>query len=79
VTPIYFPGVNIVLGENQKEYLALPALMFKDQVISYWKLTVWERFFLLFTGKLWLLQLHFGHPMQPQKPQVTRPFKDPVK
>lgn len=38
--------------EDQVE--ALPAFRGEGQVISCWKLTLWERIKLLFTGRLWM-------------------------
>lgn len=72
--PIKFLGHNVVFAEDQKEYLPLPALVIDDLTISCWQLTLMERLMLLFTGKLWLSQLNFGQPLQPQLPSVKCPF-----
>ena len=32
---------------------------------------------ILFTGRLWLRQLNFGKPLQPQKPFLETPFQVP--
>ena len=75
MTPIRFPDQNRILGANQPEYLPLPAHMTKDGLaISCWRLTWRERIRLLFTGKLWLMQLTFNEPLQPQQPVLKSPF-----
>ena len=52
--PITFKEHNVVYAKDQPEYNPLPAL--KDNtgaVVSCWKLSIKERFKLIFTGKLW--------------------------
>jgi hypothetical protein len=40
MTPIKFPGVNVIFGENQPEYQPLPAMRLPDgQVITCWQLS----------------------------------------
>ena len=79
--PVEFPEQNAVLAKDQPEYLPLPVCRHGDRTISCWKLTFGERLKLLFTGRLWLLVLNFGGPLQPQLPMVESPFvqleKDP--
>ena len=73
--PIKFKEANLVLAENQPEYLTLPAWRGGDgTVISCWKLTRRERMKLLFTGRIWLRTLTFHKPLQPQRLDVDRPF-----
>jgi len=73
--PIKFPEQNCTYAKNQKEYLPLPTFKSIDgEVISCWKLTFFERIKLLFTGKLWLRQLTFNQPLQPQSPTTEYPF-----
>lgn len=75
MTPVRFPQVNLVLAENQPEYLPLPTHRTADgQVISCWSLTWRERLLLLWSGRLWLRQLTFGQLLQPQLPSVESPF-----
>ena len=73
--PIYFPEQTHLIAEHQDEYQTLPAYIGEDQTISCWKLSLRERLKVLFTGKMWLLQLSFGGPLQPQLPQVEYPFR----
>jgi hypothetical protein len=72
--PIEFPEQNAVLAKDQPEYLPLPVCRHGDRTISCWKLTFGERLKLLFTGRLWLLVLNVGGPLQPQLPMVESPF-----
>lgn len=81
--PVKFKQANKVFGANQKEYLPLPAFTDSSQsnggVITCWKLSWKEIFQLLKTRKIWLHQLTFGAPLQPQRPQVENPFLGTVK
>jgi len=66
--PIHFPEANVTFAENQKEYTPLPALRHstpQGEVISCWKLSVWERLQILFTGKLWVMLMTFQEPLTP--------------
>lgn len=77
--PIKFPEHNKMFADDQPEYLPLPAFVnpgdMKGQVITCWQLSWPERIKLLFGGKLWLSQLSFHQPLQPQLPQVEYPFE----
>jgi hypothetical protein len=75
MTPIEFPEHNLVLAKDQPQYQPLPVFMNDTETVSCWKLTFLERLTLLFTGRLWVRQLTFGHQLQPQLPQVERPFE----
>lgn len=66
------------MGENQPEYVPLPAYRDDEITISCWKLTLKERITLLFTGELWLSQMNFRKPLQPQLPSVVNPFTSPL-
>lgn len=69
--------VNI--AEDQPEYLTLPAYQDDEQggrTIHKWKLTLWERIKILFTGRLWFSVLNFHRRLQPIKPTVHDPFKN---
>ena len=78
MTPIGFPEQNAVLAKDQPQYLPLPVhreLTLPGTVISCWRLTLRERLQVLFTGRLWLSQLTYGSPLQPQRPSIENPFK----
>ena len=73
--PVDFLASNLTLAENQEEYTTLPAWLSPDseEVVTCWKLSLWERLKLLWTGELWLRQLVFKQTFQPQLPQVEVP------
>lgn len=75
--PVKFPEMTGILARDQKEYLPLPVWQDQTQTISQWKLDWRDRFKLLFTGRLWLRQYHFGGDLQPQAPSVDYPFVKP--
>jgi hypothetical protein len=72
--PVCFPYANAVFAKNQPEYLPLPAWTDSIQVVSGWSLSWRERFYILFTGMLWIRQMTFGLPLQPLRPQALSPF-----
>jgi hypothetical protein len=76
-TPVVSKDVDyleVVFARDQKEYLPLPAIRFEDgRVVSRWKLSLRERIKIFFTGSLWLWQLTFRNPLQPQLPSVNKP------
>ena len=65
--PVKFPEYNAILAKDQPPYLPLPAFVNKEETISLWKMTWLERIRVLFSGKVWVRQLNFGQPLQPQK------------
>lgn len=67
--PTEFKEKNTVFGEGQKEYLPLPVYLDDGpygHVVSYWKLSIKERFLVLLYGRVWLSQMCFHKPLQPQ-------------
>lgn len=73
--PISFPEQNVVYAENQKQYHPLPAHRTPEGiVVSCWGLSWWQRLTLLATGRVWVLTLTFGDPLQPLSLQTERPF-----
>ena len=75
--PIEFRENNKVLAKDQPQYQPLPVFMDETETVSCWRLTLLERLTLLFTGNLWLRQMNFGEPLQPQLPTVEYPFGTP--
>jgi len=66
VKPVRFKYQNVVYAENQPEYLPLPAHRNDEgTVTSCWKLNLWERLLILFTGKIWWSVMTFGDPQLP--------------
>lgn len=72
--PIEFPEQTMVWAKDQPPYLPLPAFTNEKETISCWKFTVMERIKILLFGRLWLRQMNFGDPLQPQAPCVESPF-----
>jgi hypothetical protein len=72
---IKFPEVNHTYAENQPEYNQLPGLKFKSkegEFVFCMKLALWERIYLLFTGKLWVCFLTFNKPLTPSLHTVRK-------
>lgn len=66
--------LEIVFAKDQPEYLPLPAIRTSDgQVITRWRLSWADRFRLLWSGDLFLRQLTFNGPLQPQSPTAYEP------
>lgn len=79
--PIDFKYSNKIYGENQEEYLDLPA--YEDdykggRVISCWKMSLVERFQALFTGKVWVHLLNFHETIPPMNLTIEHPWKSEV-
>ncbi len=72
--PVEFPEQTIVWAKNQPPYLPLPAFTNERETISCWSLTWKERLLVLVFGRLWLRQINYGEPLQPQAPCVESPF-----
>ncbi len=68
---VNFKEANVIFAKDQNEYQKLPA--FKEnktkegKVTTCWELSFFERIQVLFTGKIYLSQLTFNKPLQPQK------------
>lgn len=75
--PIEFPGFNTTFAKDQPEYQPLPAYVGPNgEVVSCWELTMRERIQVLETGRLYLTQLTFGQPLQPQLPSLEKPLME---
>ena len=72
--PIEFPGANVVWAKDQPEYQPLPARVEGDITLTCWRLTWWERLKVLLLGRLWLQQMNYRQPLQPQLPSVDSPI-----
>lgn len=71
---IKFKECNMVIGKDQPEYKPLHACYdyATNIVTTCYKFNLLERLKFLFTGKLWLMQMTFGAPLQPQLPTVHK-------
>ena len=60
-----------IIGENQPQYLPLPAYINREDdwrpITSCWGLSFIERVKLLFTGRVYFQLCTFGNKIQPQK------------
>ena len=73
--PIEFEDHNLTFAKHQPQYLPLPAYLNMDGcVVTCWALSWIERLRVLVNGKIWLIQLTFNHPLQPQRLSVEQPF-----
>jgi hypothetical protein len=73
--PIAFPRMTLTLAKDQPEYQPLPVHVSDDGIVtSCWQLEPIEVEYLIANGgKLWLQQLTFHAPLQPQLPSVIEP------
>lgn len=74
--PCDFSGRNIMIAEDQEEYMTLPAARVpgpEGRIICCWKLTFIERLKILFGGRIWHHVLTFGNSLQPQLLEASRP------
>lgn len=73
--PVEFEGSNVVYAKDQPPYLPLPAHRNEDgRVTSCWQLSVWERFKILLTGRIFWTQMTFDQPLQPIRPSLEFPL-----
>ena len=76
--PVNFKGSNCIYAEEQDEYLDLPAYKHDDEwgsVSACWKLSIYERVKILFSGHIYTTLLTFGKPLTPQRLDVDSPLK----
>jgi hypothetical protein len=70
--------MNATYAKDQPQYLQLP--VYKDPcdegyVTSCWRLSLWERLKMLFTGRMWITVMTFGDALQPIRPAVDDPLE----
>jgi hypothetical protein len=76
MTPVPFPQQTAVFAKDQPEYQPLPAHVSVHGVVtSCWELSDAELKELIETKRIWLQQLTFGQPLQPQLPSVEIPLE----
>lgn len=75
--PIKFDKCNVVFGENQPEYMPLPAQRRGNptfgEILTCWKLSEEELQTIRETGVIWLSVLTYGNPLQPILISVEKP------
>lgn len=73
--PVKFKHQNIVFAEHQPEYQPLPALKLdgpEGHVISCWRMSLKERLWVLFSGRIWVGLMSFNKPLTPSYLSVDR-------
>jgi hypothetical protein len=71
MTPVEFPGYNVVIGKNQPQYQPLPALVLHDEqgtVITCWGISDEELEQIVKTKRIYFKQLTFYSAFQPILP-----------
>jgi hypothetical protein len=65
-----------VFAKDQPQYRQLPAFIDHNSdektVVSCYSMSFREQIKLLFTNKIWLLQMTFGKALQPQRMEVDK-------
>ena len=71
---IKFKGYNVEFAKDQDEYKTLPAFHDKESgiVTTCYKLSCMDLLKVIFTRKIWLGQVTFDKPFNPQKLSVNR-------
>lgn len=73
--PVEFEQQNCIYAKDQPEYLPLPAHKTESgEVITCWKLTWRDYMLFLWERRIWLRQLTFNQPLQPQAPTIESPW-----
>lgn len=68
---VKFPACNTIIGAGQPEYIPLDAFSDGRVTVTCYRLSFRERLNILFLGRLWLGQMNFGEPLQPQLPTTN--------
>lgn len=77
MNPITFPEANIIVAEDQEEYLPLPAFRTMNDmgmIISCWQLSPEEIEIVKQTGHIWLTNCTFNEDLQPVMMSVHKPI-----
>lgn len=76
MTPVNFPGCNVVYGKKQEEYIPLPANFNKKtgMAITQWTLTDEEVAEIVRNRRIFIGISTFGQPLQPILPTVMAMF-----
>lgn len=71
---VKFKEMTCTIAKDQPEYMPLPAYQDDRFTVSKWKLNWRERVRLLFSGTIYLMQMNFRQPLQPQLMRLDSPF-----
>lgn len=67
---VRFPEVNRTYAENQPQYRPLPCYAVPEdregKIFFCWRLSLWQRLRILFTGRIWHMVMTFNQPLHPQ-------------
>jgi len=76
MTPVRFAECNFTLAERQPEYQPLPAHWHEETAVitTCWQLSPKEIEQVVAHGHIFIQQLTFKHPLQPQLPTVLNPL-----
>lgn len=70
---VKFKESNETYAKNQPQYKQIPVFKYTDgDVVSCWKLSLWERLKLIFTGRVWVVLKTFNSPLQPQYISINK-------
>lgn len=65
MTPVDFPGMNVVVARDQPEYRPLPSRVLEGVTTSFWAFTPEDLGMLWATRVIYYRQLTFEQPLQP--------------
>lgn len=64
----------VIYAKDDPTYLPLPASRTDDgEVVTCWKLSVWERLQALFCGRFYVTLLTYNRPLQPLRVGLSKP------
>jgi hypothetical protein len=72
--PVTFPEANAVFTSKTEGVSDLPCFVNEEMTVACWKLTDEERKLVAETGFVWLGQMNYGKPLQPQAVWFKNPF-----
>ena len=80
MNPIKFKECNTVYAKDQPEYLPLHCHKSTEGIVtSCWKLSLWEKIQVIFTGRLFLQLMTFNQPLQPLMMFSSNPLHQDAK
>ena len=71
---VEFPEANFVFKGDGQKVTDLPCFVDQVMTISKWKLSPEEIEFIIREGHIYLCQMNYGHPLQPQAIMPYYPF-----
>jgi len=71
-----FPESNAGIGAYGREFRIFRASDAEDRIVICWKLNWYERFLVLFTGRVWQQSLLEGKPLQGSAITAVKPVME---